>query len=37
MVTTPALLVDIDERPMSPRHRSAAVLVAYGEFINGPI
>ena len=33
--TTPASLVDIDERPMSPRQRYAAVLVACGEFIDG--
>jgi putative MFS transporter len=32
---TSALLVDLDDRPLSPRQRYAAVLVACGEFIDG--
>jgi len=28
-------LVELDERPLSPRQRKAAVLVAFGEFIDG--
>jgi putative MFS transporter len=31
----PATLVDLDERPLSPRQRYAAILVACGEFIDG--
>ncbi len=33
--TTPASLADLDERPLSKRQRYAAVLVAFGEFIDG--
>jgi putative MFS transporter len=33
--TTPASLVDLDERPLAPRQRYAAILVACGEFIDG--
>jgi putative MFS transporter len=32
---TPALLADLDDRPLSRRQRYAAVLVACGEFIDG--
>ncbi len=28
-------LADLDDRPLSPRQRYAAVLVAFGEFIDG--
>lgn len=28
-------LADLDNRPLSPRQRYAAVLVAFGEFIDG--
>jgi putative MFS transporter len=33
--TLPASLADLDNRPLSPRQRYAAVLVAFGEFIDG--
>src|ERR1700722_8963339 len=33
--STAASLADLDERPLSPRQRHAAVLIACGEFIDG--
>jgi putative MFS transporter len=33
--STAASLADLDERPLSPRQRYAAVLIACGEFIDG--
>lgn len=35
MSDTTAPLTDLDERPLSPRQRYAAILVACGEFIDG--